>query len=75
MRVSAYDGHTGLGVPLLRTDDVDDALTTRVNVVKRDTEVSAVFAECFDLLAGDRVTDHFRTGLVRWGRCDRRSIL
>ena len=57
VRVAADDGHAGLGDAELGSDDVDDALVARVDVVKLDAEVGAVLAQRGDLRGRDLVDD------------------
>ena len=55
--VAADDGQAGLGRAELRTDDVDDALVGRVDVVEREAEVLAVAAQRFHLPRRDGIGD------------------
>ena len=55
MAVAADDRHPGLGNAQFRPDDVHDALVGRIHVEQRNAELAAIFLQCFNLLAGDRV--------------------
>src|SRR3546814_14047118 len=55
--VAADDRHAGLGQPLLRPDDVDDALTDVVYREVRDAELLHVLFERLDLNPRFRVLD------------------
>ena len=53
--VAADDGHAGLRQPLLRADDVDDALAHVAHAEERNAELFAVLAQHLDLLHRERV--------------------
>ena len=55
VRISADDDHTGQRQPLLRADDVDDALPDVAHVEDLDAGRAAVVLERCDLFGGDRV--------------------
>ena len=55
--ITADDGHSRLGVPEFRTDDMDDSLVWIVEVIETDSELFAVVPERIDLLARDRIGD------------------
>jgi hypothetical protein len=66
VRIAADDGHSRLGDAELRTDDVDDSLVARVDVVEFDAELSAVLAQRGDL-GGCNLVDDVEAPFERCG--------
>ena len=64
MRIATDYRHAGLGVTLLRPDDMHDALLGIRNIKERNAEVATVLAQRLYLLASDRILDYLSASLV-----------
>ena len=71
--VAADDGRSRERQAQLRTDHVNDALAAALDVVKRDSELTAVGSQGLDLAAGEGVADvELVLGRARCGRAWRK---